>query len=203
MPIISPRAEAKLASTTGIRNAALRAFGDHGVSATSMRRVARLARVSVGLVQYYFKNKRGLRRAVDEFVLSLAIKVLGKPIAEGSAEAVTAEVSTRIVELIRSHPHAIAYASRSLLDGDRMSFVLFDTLFKLTRSQLQDLAARGLLRGDIDLDWAALHVIFVNGGPILLEPAVNRHLDHPLLSDEGLERFQKSATALFLRGLYK
>jgi len=203
MRIVPPDAGAELSAARRIRNAALRSFADHGVYATSMRRVARLAKVSVGLVQYYFKSKGGLRRAVDKFVLDLAMRALGKPVGEGSAEAVSTEIAAHIVELLRSHPHAVAYARRSLLEADRTSFVLFDTLFELVRSQLKELAARGLLRDDIDLDWAALHVIFVNVGPILLEPAVNRHFDHPLLSDEGLDRFQKNASALFLYGLYK
>src|SRR5437899_7555139 len=72
--------DSDLTAVARIRNAALRHFAARGVAATSIRDVARAARVSPGLVQHHFHSKARLRRAVDEFVIRRALEAVGTPI---------------------------------------------------------------------------------------------------------------------------
>ncbi len=73
----------------------------------------------------------------------------------------------------------------------------------LAHAQLERLAGEGLLRSDLDFNWAALHVILIDIAAFLLEPALTRYLGEPLLSDAGLERMRKATTDLFLKGIYR
>jgi hypothetical protein len=58
------------------------------------------------------------------------------------------------------------------------------------------------LRGGVDRRWAALHVVIFNLGTALLEPAINRHLERPLLTADELERWNVATTELFRSGLF-
>ena len=52
-----------------IIRAALRVFGEHGIDATSLREIARVAEVSPALIVHHFGSKQGLIAAVDEAAL--------------------------------------------------------------------------------------------------------------------------------------
>ncbi len=192
-----------LTAAARIREAALHGFAERGVAATSIRQVAKAAGVSPGLVQHHYGSKAKLREAVDEFVTRRASEAFGEVIGGGSPYEIAMELGVRITEFIRSNPSMFTYIGRSLLEGDKAGLDLFNLLATLARAQLDRLAADGLLRSDLDVDWTALHLIIINVGAYLLEPAVSHHLKQPLFSEAGLERFRVATTDLFLRGLYR
>lgn len=196
------RAPSDLTGAARIRDAALRAFATCGVTGTSIRDVAKAAAVSPGLVQHHFRSKAGLRRAVDEFVIQRAVEAFGQPLPGSSPEQNARQLGARIAEFIRTNPAVFAYIGRSLLEDDAPGGKLLDHLLVLARAQVDQLAAKQLLRPDLDHDWAALHVILINIGAFLLEPALRRHLGTSLLSAEGLARMERATTALFLEGVY-
>ena len=195
--------ESELTAYARIRRAALVSFAKLGMAATTIRGVAQAAGVSPGLVQHHFRSKQGLRAAVDAFVLERATKAVTDAVRRGSPAEIAAGFAERIAEFIRSSPDLVAYGRRALLEGDPSGLALFDALVELARSELDRLAAEGLLRSDVDLTWSALHIVLLSAAPVFLEAAVDRHLDQPLLSDDGIARWRDSTTALVAGGLYR
>jgi AcrR family transcriptional regulator len=192
-----------LTAAARIRDAALRQFAGRGVAATSIRDVAKAAGVSSGLVQHHFRSKARLRRAVEEFVVHRAIAAFGQPTGSDSPAESSMQMGARISAFIRANPAVFAYVGRSILEGDAAGLELFERFLALARAQLARLVTGGLLRSDLDRDWAALHVVLIDVGAYLLEPALSRYLGEPLLSEKGLKRMQKATEALFLKGIYR
>ena len=96
-----------------IRNAALKTFGAHGTSSTSLRTVAEAAGVSVGLVQHHFVNKAGLIQAVDDYVMSVVISTISQPIPPPPADSI-AEMGRRVTHIVADHPEIADYVGRAL-----------------------------------------------------------------------------------------
>ena len=134
--------DSDLTAAARIRNAALRHFAARGVAATSIRDVARAARVSPGLVQHHFRSKARLRRAVDEFVIRRALEAFGTPIGGGPAREIALQLGSRIAEFIRANPDVFAYIGRSLLEADKPGLELLERLLVLARAQRSAAAPR-------------------------------------------------------------
>ena len=192
-----------LTGAARIRDAALRQFAARGVAAASIRHVAKAAGVSPGLVQHHFRSKAGLRQAVDAFVMRRAVESFGDLIVEGSPEENARKLGSRIAAFIRANPAVFAYIGRSLLEADALGRELFDRLLLVARAQLDRLLAKRLLRKELDLEWAALHLILINVGAFLLAPTLERYLGTSLLGDTGMGRMEKATTDLFLKGIYR
>ena len=192
-----------LTAAARIRDAALRRFAERGVAATSIRDVAKAAGVSPGLVQHHFRSKARLRQAVEDYVVRRAIEAFGQPTGAGSAIESNVEMSARISAFIRANPAVFAYVGRSILEGDAAGLELFERFLALARAQLDRLVAGGFLRSGLDRDWTALHVVLIDVGAYLLEPALSRYLGEPLLSERGLKRMEQATEALFLKGIYR
>jgi AcrR family transcriptional regulator len=196
-------ADRDLTAAARIRDAALRQFAARGVAATSIRDVARAARVSPGLVQHHFRSKDGLRRAVEEFVVQRATETFGQPISAESPAEISTKIGSKISAFIRANPAMFAFIGRSLLEGDTAGMDLFAGLLRLARAQVELIARAGLLRPDLDLEWTALHVILIDVGAYLLEPGLSRYLGRSLLAEGSLERMETATAALFLRGVFR
>jgi AcrR family transcriptional regulator len=196
--------EEDLTATARIRNAALAGFAHNGVAATSIRDVARAANVSPGLVQHHYKTKAALHSAVTDYV----IEIINEAFADLEAFAETATLETlamtignRIVELVRDHHSEVMYVINAAVRGEEAGLKIFDTFMALAKAQVERGAASGMLRDDADPLWVALHVVILNLGTVLFEPAINRHLDKPLRDPAQLERWNHASAQLFLRGL--
>jgi AcrR family transcriptional regulator len=193
-----PEDSADLTAQARIRNAALELFAARGVAATTIRDVARAADVSPGLVQHHYGTKAGLRKAVDEFVLSDArwtITDLPETIDERAEE-----FARRMGEVIRDRPAAMLYLARAASDGDELGLATFKALVEFGVPQLRAMEKAGQLAPDLDLEWSALQLLLFNLATILFEPAITHALGEPLLSDEGRQRWNAAATSLFTRG---
>jgi AcrR family transcriptional regulator len=180
-----------------IRAAALEGFARDGVEATSIRDVAKAAGVSPGLVQHYFSSKADLRAAVDQHVTEVIRAMLAVRPIEGD---VIADLSERLTRLVADHFAALKYLARGVAEGDDAALAIFDTLTQLCRDQLATLEPQGMLRDDLDLEWAALHTIIINLGTVILEPAVSRQLGRPFLNKREVARWKDATTKLFVSG---
>ncbi|HEY1687790.1 MAG TPA: TetR/AcrR family transcriptional regulator [Solirubrobacteraceae bacterium] len=185
------------------RNAALEGFARDGVASTSIRDVAKAAGVSPGLVQHHFPTKAALIQAVNDYVIEIATDAFSKPPASSSPTNVQQELGDRVTAFMREHPTALLYVARSTADGDEAVLGIFDAFLRIAQAQWQTLADHDLLRVDADLTWAALHVVVLNLGTILLTEAINRHLPASFFSDEQLERWNAASNALFREGMYR
>lgn len=192
-----------LTAAARIRDAALAQFAARGVAGTSIRDVAKVAGVSPGLVQHHFRSKAGLRKAVEDFVVQRALQTFGRPLSASSPRDSSMQVGALISAFIRANPAAFAYLGRSLLEGDAAGRDLLRSFVGLARTQVDRLVAAGLLRTDVDRDWTALHVILIDVGAYLLEPALRSVLGESPLEEKGLRRMEHATEQLFLRGIYR
>jgi hypothetical protein len=110
-------------------------------------------------------------------------------------------IGDRIMALVRDHSLAILYVLRCVNHGDRAGLDIFDEFMALANSQVERLARDGTLRSDVDKAWTALHVVTLNLGTVLLEPAIDRYLERPFRDSRELERWTRASTQLFLRGV--
>ena len=92
--------------------AALALFAERGVAATSLREVARSARVAPGLVGHYFGSKDGLQEAVEDAVVGLFHDALGSVPLDGPVDEVVAGRDAAVNAMFRANPHAVDYLRR-------------------------------------------------------------------------------------------
>jgi AcrR family transcriptional regulator len=193
--------DSDLTAYARIRNAALEGFATNGVAATSIRDVAQAAGVSPGLVQHHFSTKAALRDAVNEYVAVIAQQAFGNLAPDSSSSDAIGELGQRIAALVRDDPTALLYVARLVLEGDEAALALFDGFVEIAKQQLARLAADGLLQEDLDLEWAALHVVVFNLGTLLMENAVSRHLPEAFFGPKQLARWGEASTKLFRSGI--
>ena len=176
---------------------ALEGFARDGVKATSIRDVAAAADVSPGLVQHYFPSKAALRAAVDEHVKEVARAALAVRAVDGD---IVEDLAERLTALVADNFLALLYVARGVSERDPSALAIFGTLTQLCRDQLAELQKAGMLRPDLDLDWAALHTVLINLGTVIMEPGVSEQLGKPFLTEKQLERWKVATTKLFVEG---
>jgi AcrR family transcriptional regulator len=194
-------ADADLTTKTRIREAAMRLFGAEGVAATSLRAVAREAGVSPGLVVHHFESKDGLIRAVDESVLARIDATLREvPVGGDPGEAVE-QRAEMVAAFLRAQPTVCDYLGRALSERTEASAELFHRLFTFAARD-ERLVDAGVLRGDTDAFWRAMHQLVLFVGPLLLRPLIERELGGSLFAEAELARWGAARTDLIRRGLY-
>ncbi len=183
-----------------ICEAALLGFAENGVAATSIRDVASRAGVSPGLVQHHFATKDGLREAVNEYVVERAAETFAELPAKDSATEILRELGNRVTHWAREHPEALLYVARLSADEDPAALQMFDAFLEIASQQWKRLAEMGVLRADLDMEWAALQTIVLILGGALFEGAVSRHLPAPWRTPDQLDRWNRANAELFRRG---
>jgi AcrR family transcriptional regulator len=189
-----------LTTSARIRETALRLFALKGVAATSLRAVAREARVSPALVVHHFGSKEGLTEAVDEAVVARFVERVRSVPLDGPD--VLRRRGELLAELIAGDPILCDYMARALAEGTQTSADLFHRLFAAARAD-EALVAAGAIRADTDPDWRALQQLILVVGPLLLRPLVERELDASLYSPDSVERWMAANVDLLERGIYE
>ena len=185
-----------------IRNAALKTFGTHGTSSTSLRTVAEAAGVSVGLVQHHFTNKAGLIQAVDDYVMSVVVSTISQPIPPPPADSI-AEMGRRVTHIVADHPEIADYVGRALIDGSPLGTAIFDTLTAFGIARWNQRSERGETRPEVDVTWGALNSLVLALGTMILRGHIERQLPEPLTAPAQLERWQQAVNMLLREGLFR
>lgn len=181
---------------------ALRVFGEHGIDATSLREVARVAEVSPALIVHHFGSKQGLIAAVDEAAL------LEFGAAYGSEETATGRGLLRqraeeTAQVMRERPDVCTYLGRALVEATPGSAGLFQAMIEGGRKEIDLMEEKGALRGDADPLWATLQHFFLIWAPLSFLPLLEQALGKSLLSDEILDRWVSANVNLLEEGLYR
>jgi TetR/AcrR family transcriptional regulator, regulator of cefoperazone and chloramphenicol sensitivity len=198
--------ERDLTAAARIRNAALEGFARDGVTATSIRDVAKAANVSAGLVQHHFNTKADLEQAVNEYVIQIAIEAsagLEESTVAATDDELFAAMGDRITALVRDHRSAMLYVIRSAAAGEKAGVEIFAAFVALINSHVARLVSEGKLRDDVDRLWLALQVVVLDLGTVLLEPAIEPHLPGRFRDPDQLERWNKACTELLRKGFIK
>ncbi|HWA53769.1 MAG TPA: helix-turn-helix domain-containing protein [Solirubrobacterales bacterium] len=188
-----------------IVEAALRAFGERGIEATSLREVAKAAGVSPALVVHHFGGKEGLVAAVDEAALEEFGAAYEDETREGDDPTdLLRRRSAQTVRVMQEHPAACAYLGRALVEGTEGSARLFRLMIEGGRAEIDALAERGALREDADRLWATLQHFFLIWAPLSFMPLLEGEaLDGPLLDEKILNRWADANVDLLRGGLYR
>jgi AcrR family transcriptional regulator len=164
--------------------------------------VAAAAGVSPGLVQHHFSTKDGLRDAVNEYVIAVAVETFQDLAEDSEAADAWATMGDTVTAWVRDNAVALRYVARSLVEGDADALRIFDALVEIARANwLAPLARSGALDPEIDKTWAAVHVVVFNLASVLFESAINRHLPEPFFTPEQLQRWNAATTDLYRRGV--
>lgn len=190
------------AAAARIRNAAMKTYGAHGKRAT-VEEIAAAAGVSPQTVRHHFPTEADLREAINEHVLAIAGRTFGDLGRHGAGEEFFEDLAQRVTSLMRDHPDALLYTARSAIDRDPGGLGIFDGFMAIAITSFETMAAEGLLDPDVDLDWAALHVVMFNFSTALFRPAIENHLPEPLDSPEGIARWHEADTELYRRGFLR
>jgi TetR/AcrR family transcriptional regulator, regulator of cefoperazone and chloramphenicol sensitivity len=100
-----------LATRARIRDAAMAAFAEQGYRGATMRGIAAVAGLSLGLVQHHFGTKDGLRAACDERVLEL-VRIQAAAVEEGRISDPQV-----LAALMAMAPSVQRYVGRAMVDG--------------------------------------------------------------------------------------
>lgn len=181
--------------------AALDSFAERGERATTVRDVAAAAQVSPSLVIFHFGSKRGLRAAVDAAVLQRFEAALAAATpAEGGDPAALATALVGTVGRLVAVPAVRGYLRRALLEPTSSS-VLPARALELARRELEELIGVGVIRADVDRDYAAVQLLMLVVGPLWFAPVLEPSLSEPLFSEPGIERRVRANVDLLLHGL--
>jgi len=195
MLIVRSATSEDLTARAALREAALRLFAERGYAGTSVRDVAAAAGVSPALLFHHYGSKEGLREAVDAWLVAIVADAV-----TGAAQPT--ERFQRFAAVGRAHPAASDYVARVLGQGGNAAAGLFDRMVATTRAELDELERGGVVRSTDDPEARALLLLFLELGPMLLRPQVERHLGDSLFSDRSVGRWVDGCTALLTDGLY-
>ena len=193
--------DSDLTTKARIRDTAMELFGAEGVAGTSLRSVAGAAGVSPGLVVHHFGSKQGLVRAIDEAVVARIDLALSEVPIESGGHDVLAERAEVVAAFLGSQPSLCDYLGRALSERTDASGELFHRLFAFAARDGR-LVAAGVLRGDSDPFWRAMHQVVLIVGPLMLRRQIERELGGELFSEENTARWMRARTDLLEHGLY-
>jgi AcrR family transcriptional regulator len=185
-----------------IIRAATRAFGEHGIDATSLREVARAAGVSPALIVHHFGGKKGLVAAVDEAALLEFGAAYGSE-HEAGGRGLLHQRAEETARVMRERPDVCTYLGRALVEATPGSASLFQVMIEGGRKEIDLLAEKGALRGDLDPIWATLQHFFLIWAPLSFLPLLEQVLGESLLDGETLERWVAANVTLLEEGLYR
>lgn len=144
---------------------AVRLFGEGGYEGTSVRQVAEAAGMSAASVIHHFGSKENLRQATDDRVLGELAEWLRTAVRQvlqgGPAE--------RVGDLV-GEPAVRAYLRRVLLVGGPAGCELMQDLVAIACLELEQAAEAGRVRPGTDLQYAAVQVVGLLVGPLVLGP---------------------------------
>lgn len=173
-PSSDPRASTgDLTAKARIRNTAMDLYAEFGEDRTSMRTVASTAGVTVGLVVHHFKNKDGLRDAVEELLVEHFAQAIAQAPTDGEPRQVMSARDAAVERMLAAHPEVVNYLRRALLDPAKPTNSLIDRLTALSRSELRKARTAGLAPTGQRESAQIVDVIVRQLGQLFLQPLVD------------------------------
>lgn len=165
-----------------IRDAAIDCFAEHGIGATTARKVAAAAGVSPGLVMHHFESMDGLRSACDVYVAAMIRELKSGAMAAGSGFDPLAALRSSA-----GGPPLARYLARTLVDGSPHVAELVDELVADAIAYTETGVETGMLTpSKYPRQRAAILTIWMLGGLVLHEHLarligvdITEPLDHP------------------------
>lgn len=176
-------------------DAALAAFSQAGIAASSLRQIATRAGVTPALVNYYFGNKDKLLQAAIEERLLPTLGLLTKALSEAGDEpsALVRGFVLGMRDMVASHPWLPPLWVREVLcEGGLLRPLLVDRVAPLIPRPLAERFAaaqrRGALNPDLDPRLLGVSLIGLTLFPYAAAPIWRGLFPAPELDDDALVR---------------
>ena len=199
--------DADLTARAGIRNAALRLFGERGHDAVTVRDIAAAAGVSPALVLHHFGSKDGLRSQVDRYAAEAFDALFAEMDAEGMDQMVAGGgASASLAEAFgRTFPPGSplpAYLRRLLLTNDPTGAALFGRWYAATRQVLDALVEEGRAAPSADPAVRAAFLLVNDLALLLLRNQIAVAIGVDPLTPDGLDRWAREITPIYVAGVF-
>lgn len=177
-PSADPRAvDDDLTAKARIRNAALDLYAEFGEDRTSMRAVAAEAGVTVGLLVHHYKNKDGIRDAVEQLVVDHFAMAIAQAPNGGTAAEVAAARNAAVERMLATHPAVVNYMRRATLDPAGPRGTLLERLTLLSRSEIAKLRDAGIASTDRRETSQTIGLMVRQLGHLFLQPMIDSMWD--------------------------
>ena len=173
-------------------------FSEHGSEGMTIRKVGEAAGVSTGLVQHYFKTKKDLLDATNQYVLKQISTIIEVPDTH-DLDMLTA-AGNKLVSIFVEQPHLINFITRSIIERGEAGRVMFRWFYELSDAQGEWFAERGMLPEGVDRVWAALHPVILRVGAFILADHIDEVLPAPFKTPEQIHRWEASVNSLIRNG---
>jgi len=184
-----------------IRDAAIESFAEHGVAATTARKVAEAAGVSPGLVIHHFGSMEGLRSTCDEHVAAI--------IRHYKQEAMSAGTNLDVLAALRNPDIGplMGYLARVLADNSTTVAKLVDDLVDDAEGYIQQGVESGMLRPAADPRGRAVLLTVWNLGALVLHEHLERLLgveltDPEILTDPSFATYAGIVYEIYGEGIF-
>jgi AcrR family transcriptional regulator len=182
--------------------AALRLFSTKGFEATSVRDLAKHAKVSTGLIRKYFGSKEGLRETVDRFVLDEMRSYYSSAFTPDEEDPVGRMADTAVA-FAKKDRDVLYYLRHSLLYPRGPNRALFVEYFAIHQRLVDTLRKRGLLSDGVNHRWVPFLFMFLQIGPLIVEPYAEALLGAPIYSPRVTRERNLAYRALLELGLLR
>jgi len=183
--------------------AARELFGSRGFAAVSVREVAARAGVTPAMVNYYFRGKHGLFRAVLEDILEEALAGMEEAGEQIAAPGGIRTYLARHAAVLSANPWIAPLIYREvILSADFPSeFVARfpGRLFGLLRGAVLAAQARGELDPDLEPDFLVLSIVASSVFPFLMRPVIE-NVAKITVDQEFAGRWAAHAARMFYKG---
>ena len=181
-----------------IRDAAVSYVGEHGWDRTTSRQIAAEAGVPVGLVNYHFGSKEGLRTACDDWVVAALMNDKTLLLHSGPLP--------RLDTYFDDHPELrpiTDYVAMSMRAGGPLAEHFFESMVEMTLQMMGMGAEKGSFRTYDDPYAAAVVLVAYGAGSSLFGDIIARLLGGTdLLDPDTYRRYARSAVEIFTRPLF-
>ena len=179
-----------------IRAAATKAWGER--SDASLDEIAAAAGVSRGTLDHHYPTEADLREAINEYLIAVAGRLFADAPTDDDQDF--SAFGQIITKLIQDYGDEMRYVARGAIDGQPDGIAMFDAFMAIALDAFQKLDASGVLDPELDLDWAALHMVVFNLAVVLFQDAIANHLPEPISDEAGMHRWYLADTELFRHG---
>jgi AcrR family transcriptional regulator len=180
-----------------IRDAAVEVVGRQGWDKTTTRQIASAATVPVGLVNYHYGSKDGLRQACDDWVI--------ERLAEDKGLILGAGPLPRMDTYIDDHPELrpiTEYIGQCMRSGGPVAEHFFERMVELTRDMMVLAADAGTFRRYDDPYAAAVILVAYGAGASLFGGTIARLLGGVnLLDTDTYNRYVRTTIEIYTHPL--
>lgn len=188
------KAEDDRTAKARIRDAAIVCISEHGVTATTARKVATTAGVSPGLVIHHFGSMEGLRAACDEFVAST--------IEQQKLGVMSSGPGLDVLAALRQADagHLVGYLAAVLSEDSPMVEKLIDDMVDDAEGYLTKGVESGMLKPSDDVRGRAVMLALWGLGSLVLHQHLKRLLGVDLTDPDFME---SPHLAAYVRPIYE